>query len=1126
MEETVNEDWEIEDCDLVKYCHKIENEMLDITEKPTKQWKMMQGVEKETDLCIICYEKECTILFKPCRHLVTCGSCASHLKRCPLCNSDINTSIVGVSSAYNISSSVFKKSILFGQAIITADEQDIFNAPIQNILNSINEMNEEDRFYMWFPNFCHRIPPGDHLQFPPDVTGVIVLEGLHQFGLCQVQSYPLGLLLIKLKGYARQSLILQSFFTKSDLKNNLCQLLWFSQRDEIEFGNYCNKQVGFSWSYLMFKARTLIDNCNTNNQLICPNQYEIINDTASFCSTVQEWIRKSEMLTEMSYGPILENVDFRRLTHVERLWLTIHVHCRIGRKSLLHRQLLNLSLDCMQITTEPIDPHFVVERLTHDVAVKLASLAAQNDTTCQLLQAWNDNLSRYNVSKSAYKKLIGEQIDIIRHQYSNFDIYIGHEIDSTIRQSIESAPVNPFDCEGVVKWCECVNNEIKHKYSPLSIYGNIFSDIRCLERINGSFILYDLMEHSINSFCNEVYTIMKEKGCKETLTTPLYKTMYYKVVSGNMSCVSKPPNLITSSSVGFSKMNASYDSLKSTQQKILEASVTRTPIWYSHIGGLRTFYRLTPDLREGRKLCDILRQDMYPSHGKNAYTHEIVNYRMHISTVLLDIDLKPAKCAIKVSVQSFIEDLIILVEKILDKCKLNGKCVHYIFQSDTEEKDIIQYGQKYGFHHHIRLPSDTVLTVTACKQLIDILNDARFMFPKTLGLPVINANNYIFDTAIYAERSFHSIRGPFQSKYDNSSKLNCIYRSDNKELDDIPLFHKLVHSPHVDEKSGKHIISGRIIDKLTNIKLIRDEIFLKHVGEASINKYAKRQCSRSITGIMEQVNKRCILFTEKYTKNDIHKLERITNDLWNKSKFEVVKRMSVSKPDEGVYTAQEIELVKNIGFKHNVCNNTLSMTIGPSFKIPFCLMRAHHNPVTSTIGWVGYDKDMIRLGLFVHCFKESCKGKHFMPDGHMIFTFPFYAPHIQKKVHDYVKDVRMNDPQLFRISSNTEENQVTVLYINTNDTGFDQYLPRLSSIHQLYAFVDDLFSHVMMCITTTMEYMIVLKPHDIGIHKRYEVFLHLKDPIPLLKFVHTNKKISDWLYGTIHNILKTENPNL
>ena len=1152
-----DENSELNDNELFQVCTDIEQKLVkkgysavrnDVPAAKKRKLEEYSDIEKEYETCIVCQDDECSILFKPCRHLVTCSSCAVRVARCPLCKSRISARIPGLSSMYAIPSKILDDSaLIFGRAIITADQSDIFQKSISNYLHTITDESAEDKIFLWFPYFCNRINSNHNYGFPTNVTGVIILEGLHKLAINKHQTFPVGILLIRLPRYARKCVILQSFITKSDLSFGHCQIIWLSAEDVINFSNFGkdNNNKDLSWSYLIYKAKMLVER-KTTKQTICPGSAHMIHDTISLISEFQLWIERSNLFGDPTY--ILnaeEKGTARALTHIERLWLFGHLSCRLNKEFLLTSKLLTLLLSNIYVDGKAVEPEYIIERITEKTAAKCAAISIQDNIPHMMLQTYHYLFECFKTCVEAYRHYIANPIEEIQCKYSAINLFIGHSIDKTITYSISKAPTNPFDCKKVIEWCKEMNQYINDTYSPHKIFGDVFVNMKCIEEYKKPFLLYDMLESNTEQFSNKIYQIKKEKMGTSNLAPPEFPALSYHVVSGNLSEATLPPILRTITDDSRIALLEVFHHLTATQHKIIEAAISRTPTWRTHKNGKSQFHRVIPTLannnRNSSSVTDILRKYVYPTDNCDAYAHEIINSRLHISTIILDIDLKPGCKVQNVDQSDFIRDLIQITETVLKKCNIYG-CTHYIYQSNRRQKNIIKYSddkEKYGFHHHIKLPFDTVFSVLACKQFVEVLNEIRYLFPKTVGMSVTNPTDRIFDTGIYSEHSFHSIRGPYQSKEDGSSRLECVFRSDGGDLFDIPLFHKLAHAPHIDPKTQMYVSHGRVIKKFTNIQLIHDEIFLKRIGETSINTYAQKMCHTSINGIMTEINNRCILFTNACCAEDIERLESIANDLWKISKKEVVKRMNIPKHDEYIYSSNEIHMINSrVVFKHNPNTNCLSMGICDdnfyktiAFKLPFCPMRAHHNPVTNTLGYLGYDKHMIRLGLFIHCFKESCNGKHFMPDGHLVFEFPFFASSIKKQINRYLSFVNRSKHKIIEINEDYEK-----LYVNTNNIEYNTLTENENNIQQLYAFVNDLYGYFLLYITHTTRFVAILIHHNdiyLSLHhitsprasnglQKVDVFTCTKDPLPLISHLYSSTKISRVLHNNILKILMAE----
>lgn len=277
---------------------------------------------------------------------------------------------------------------------------------------------------------------------------------------------------------------------------------------------------------------------------------------------------------------------------------------------------------------------------------------------------------------------------------------------------------------------------------------------------------------------------------------------------------------------------------------------------------------------------------------------------------------------------------------------------------------------------------------------------------------------------------------------------------------------------------------------------------------------------------MSEINKVCRLFSTECSVADIERLENIAHDLWISSKQEVIKRMKSPRPNESVYTNSEINMMNRITFKYNAERNCLAMAFFQNgnicFKIPFCPMRAHHNPVSSTIGWVGYEHNMIRLGLFISCFKNSCTNKHFMPDGHLIFSFPFISSCIENEIKKYIYYIKHNPVKLFFVEEG-DGNELIDRYINTNNITVGSYIQNAQSIHQLYAFCNDLYGNFLLCVTNFNIYIAIIVPHKKGNGKVIpEMFIHDEKANIIIKYLHANQKLSGTLYRELISLLEKD----
>ena len=78
---------------LIDYVRKHSLQKLEKENKSLKKELKKQKQEQEHKNCKICMDKEISMVFVPCGHLISCGKCANALKQCPLCRKPIKEAI-------------------------------------------------------------------------------------------------------------------------------------------------------------------------------------------------------------------------------------------------------------------------------------------------------------------------------------------------------------------------------------------------------------------------------------------------------------------------------------------------------------------------------------------------------------------------------------------------------------------------------------------------------------------------------------------------------------------------------------------------------------------------------------------------------------------------------------------------------------------------------------------------------------------------------------------------------------------------------------------------------------------------------------------------------------------------
>ena len=106
-----------------------------------------------------------------------------------------------------------------------------------------------------------------------------------------------------------------------------------------------------------------------------------------------------------------------------------------------------------------------------------------------------------------------------------------------------------------------------------------------------------------------------------------------------LNCRFKPSGL---SFKEFYKFQFPYDNFeKETDRLLFHASTQGTPVWMTHTENNFpniSFRLLEESEEEGHSMIEILSKYML---SENSFNHEIVSKYMHVSTLILDVDLKP-----------------------------------------------------------------------------------------------------------------------------------------------------------------------------------------------------------------------------------------------------------------------------------------------------------------------------------------------------------------------------------------------------------------------------------------------------------------------------------------------------
>lgn len=73
---------------------EIEHHLSEEMQERIRQLEQEKEKIRESRLCKICLDKEVSVLFFPCKHLICCQACAPRLAKCPMCRKIIREKIL------------------------------------------------------------------------------------------------------------------------------------------------------------------------------------------------------------------------------------------------------------------------------------------------------------------------------------------------------------------------------------------------------------------------------------------------------------------------------------------------------------------------------------------------------------------------------------------------------------------------------------------------------------------------------------------------------------------------------------------------------------------------------------------------------------------------------------------------------------------------------------------------------------------------------------------------------------------------------------------------------------------------------------------------------------------------
>ena len=420
-----------------------------------------------------------------------------------------------------------------------------------------------------------------------------------------------------------------------------------------------------------------------------------------------------------------------------------------------------------------------------------------------------------------------------------FPLFISLKIDDLTRETINAAPVDLYNRNETLRWVESRHLAIAEQCDPNVIFKDIYANMKPVVVEKQFLFLYG----------NAAKLMDKYGGTDGTDDTP--HTWSYKV--DRLGTLSHEPyaalRLPLDRTATYSlPIDANSSATTVVSKRISEAAAHCVPIWMTHEPPcpVPTFFTLRMSDGGGSGNDDdddhfnmtidnaLAGRSIYPPSG--GYAHEYVSSHMHITTLVLDCDLKlPSNDPRYIDEAQMYRDMVALVEQILTVAApmLDGQLVHYLFKSTADADDTADASaadattnlRKYGVHHHVCLPPPFVLSNNAACEIIDVLNSARYQYPNTIGIDCElhmlggvrgELNDGVYDPNVYTRTLTlhkstargHGLRGPYQRKPNGKRPLLCVYRTDRSKAP-IPATRLYVHAAH----SADSPLVGSVIER-------------------------------------------------------------------------------------------------------------------------------------------------------------------------------------------------------------------------------------------------------------------------------------------------------------------------
>lgn len=1007
---------------------------------------------------------------------------------------------------------------IVSRAVFSADNTCVFDHTYETFLKKEDISLSTDQLYLWI---IERADDDICMKYRvPNTTGIIVLELLRKDGVYPCNTLPVGVLMFLCTLNERDKILYRGWFSKLQLLQEKCRIIWFDESTIFQLSTDCEHMMNAShllmpWEnlgrYIEYtlhrkpRTHTTVTKKIKSNSLSGKKCIEVTHEVGgercvsgdyfvlntSILSVFTEWAQSAGILTLAT-----------NMTQIDQLWLFFHINTRSFDRKALPPDLFRSM--CESINSQELINMKVINRIKFDTLLHLNCVGMNKKKTTSLMHQYTQHIEAFEQNTLAYQAL-SDQMSKYRKLYHNFQIYASTKIDDFTVEAIQTAPQSVFDTAATRRWISTI--------TPL-LHNTLSLDATCVNILNGASV--KVVHGNLN-----LYAMMNDvtKAIGETYSISYSSNFKFEIKHGVLSeSICNEPILFWDKE---SKYLLPWNSKKVTPShaRCMMSSNTRSPIWLSWPPNRTTPTHswLIPSKVSYAKDIDSILEDLYVYDG---FTHELLNPYLHVSNLILDVDIKAAHPYDEIVKQiqdiklTFIMDICDLIQHVLTKLlstSLKLDVIHcYVFESRRSINE-----EKMGFHVHVALPEGIVFAnKQLCQDVVKILNNMTIKYPETLGLVKHN----IFDVAIYGS-SIHSLRGPYQRKPSGKEPLCCVYRTDHKPLTEkIPLNRQFLHGYHIDSKTNEKLLKGTIVTKIQGCNLLDDEIFLRELGNTKINGSIKTLCHHMIGDIMDDINNMCVVFScaKPHSQKDIDLLQRIANNLWDKHKFKIANHMHV----EG-YSESDIEcIVHNTMIIVNNAGLSLVDKYTLSGKFSICLMRNHRRTPSNVMYRIKYGKHMIRMLITASCFKESCHGQARVPNGSMEMMPVFLAPCIKEKVDNVWALILNSCPLIKKIIAGNDNSSDEIFQTNAVDD-IKNIIGSTNRLQRLFNITKDTNNKLVLSFRSQYMIFVLFMWNESDI-KCPSILYTCMDPSLFINHIKKSQVMSICLLEAISNTMKND----